>query len=123
MREFKREKVWEERYVFGDTERDARIREMAEALERSELFSVRLWNRGYRSAKDAQGFLRLEQGDFHDPYLLADMEAAVDRILAAVERKEKITVYNKIGHRTLIVDLEEFKKNTQYYINMAYNNQ
>ena len=33
------------------------------------------------------------------------------------------TKMNKIGPRTLIVDLEEFKKNTQYYINMAYNNQ
>ncbi len=93
MKELKREKVWEERYAFGDGERDGQIRQMAKAMGRSELFAVLLWNRGYRSAEDAERFLRLEQGDFHDPYLLADMEAAVDRILSAVERKEKITVY------------------------------
>ncbi len=93
MKELKREKVWEERYAFGDTERDGKTREMAQAMGRSELFAVLLWNRGYRSVEDAEGFLRLEQTGFHDPFLFADMEAAVDRILTAVERKEKITVY------------------------------
>ena len=93
MKELKREKVWEERYAFGDAERDGQIRQMADAMGRSELFTVLLWNRGYRSAEDAERFLRLEQGDFHDPYLFADMEAAVDRILSAVEHNEKITVY------------------------------
>lgn len=93
MKELKREKVWEEKYAFGDSAHDEQIRQMAEAMGQSELFSVLLWNRGYRSAEEARRFLRLEQGDFHDPYLLADMEAAVERILGAVEKKEKITVY------------------------------
>ena len=93
MKELKREKVWEEKYVFGDGKRDEQVRAMAKAMGRSELFSVLLWNRGYRTAADAERFLRLEQGDFHDPYLFADMEAAVERILLAVERNEKITVY------------------------------
>ncbi|MBQ9783012.1 MAG: single-stranded-DNA-specific exonuclease RecJ [Clostridia bacterium] len=93
MKEIKREKVWEEKYAFGGEEQDTALRAMARELGVSELLAVLLWNRGYRTAKDAERFLRLEQGEFHDPYLLADMPAAVERILAAVEQKEKITIY------------------------------
>ena len=47
MKNNKREKVWCERYVFGDSSRDEAVREMARGLGRSELFSVLLYNRGY----------------------------------------------------------------------------
>ncbi len=93
MRELKREKIWEEKYIFGDGERDATIRAMADAMGVSELFAVLLYNRGFDTAKKAESFLRLEDGDFHDPYLFADMKKAVDRILSAVERNEKIYIY------------------------------
>lgn len=91
--EIKREKVWEERYSFGDADRDRALREMSEQMGTSELFSVLLYNRGYRSVEEAERFLRLEQSDLHDPYLLTDMQSAVDRIFAAVENKEKIYIY------------------------------
>ena len=90
MREIKREKIWEQRYVFGDVQKDAAIREVSEALGVSPLFSVLLYNRGYTTAESARHFLRFEETDFHDPYLMADMERAVDRILSAVDKKEKI---------------------------------
>lgn len=93
MNNVKREKVWEEKYTFGKEEQDAKIREIAETMGVSELLAVLLVNRGYHSAEAAKRFLRLEQEDFHDPYLLADMDAAVSRIFEAVEQKEKITIY------------------------------
>ena len=93
MKNNKRERVWDERYVFGDSERDSVVRDMARALGKSELFAVLLYNRGYRNAEDAELFLRFKETDFHDPYLLADMDKAVDRILSAVEKNEKICIY------------------------------
>lgn len=93
MKQIKREKVWEERYTFGDEARDGEIREISEKMGVSYLFAVLLYNRGYRTVEDAKRFLRLEESDFHDPYLLADMTLAVDRILAAVENNEKICIY------------------------------
>ncbi len=93
MREIKRQKIWEQRYVFGDRERDENIREMAQALDVSPLFAVLLYNRGYKTAESASRFLRFDQTDFHNPYLMADMDRAVDRILSAVENKENIYIY------------------------------
>ena len=93
MEENKRERVWNERYVFGDSQRDEIVREMARGLGRSELFSVLLYNRGYRNADDAERFLHFKEADFYDPYLLADMDKAVERIFSAVESNEKICIY------------------------------
>ena len=93
MKRIKREKVWEERYIFGDEAKDRQIDEMARAMGVSRLFAVLLYNRGYKTEAEAKRFLRLEQSDFHDPYLLADMDRAVERIFAALENNEKICIY------------------------------
>ena len=93
MRETKREKIWEQRFAFGDLDRDSAIKEISETLGVSPLFAILLYNRGYTTAEAARRFLRFEETDFHNPYLMKDMNMAVDRILAAVENREKIYVY------------------------------
>ena len=93
MREIKRDKIWEQRFDFEQESRNGRIKEISDRLGVSPLFAVLLYNRGYTDAESARRFLRFEETDFHDPYLMADMNAAVDRILFAVENKEKIYVY------------------------------
>ncbi len=93
MKNTRREKVWNERYIFGDASRDAAVRQMAKELGTSELFAVLLYNRGYTNAEDAKRFLHFEEAGFYDPYLLADMDKAVDRIFGAIEANEKICIY------------------------------
>ena len=88
-----KERVWNEQYVFGDSERDAIIDKMASELGKSRYFAVLLYNRGYRTAEDARRFLHFEEENLHDPYLLCDMEKATDRIFEAIEKREKIFVY------------------------------
>ena len=45
------------------------------------------------SDEEIKVFLNPTRKDFHNPFLLPDMEKAVDRILKAMEKKEKIVVY------------------------------
>ncbi len=52
-----------------------------------------LYNRGYMTPASIQGFLEGEDTQEHDPFLLKDMEVAVDRILHAVRKGELIGVF------------------------------
>ena len=93
MREIKNEKVWIENYTFGNTDKDRAVHVMAEELGISDILAVLLYNRGYHSADQARRFLRFEESNFHDPFLMKDMELAVARIQKAVLNKEKICIY------------------------------
>jgi len=52
-----------------------------------------LYNRGLRTALDVEEFLHPERVGLHDPFLLKDMEVAVDRVLRALRHEEHIAVY------------------------------
>ncbi|MBQ8140210.1 MAG: single-stranded-DNA-specific exonuclease RecJ [Clostridia bacterium] len=93
MNSIKKEKIWSEKYVFGNVQTDAEIRNIAAELGVSEIFAVLLYNRGYKTPDEANRFLRFETDDFYDPFLLDDMESAVRRISAAVDKGEKICIY------------------------------
>lgn len=49
--------------------------------------------RGIRSAGEASRFLEPSLDHLHDPFGLADMAVAVERILAAVERRERVAIH------------------------------
>jgi len=89
----KKEKIWVERYIFDNAQKDQEIADMARELGVSDIFALLLRNRGYENAAQAEKFLRFETSDFHDPFLLNDMEAAVNRIMKAVDNNEKICIY------------------------------
>lgn len=49
--------------------------------------------RGINSARQADEFFNPSLGSLHDPFLMKDMNKAVDRISTAISRNEKILVY------------------------------
>lgn len=49
--------------------------------------------RGICEGESAQGFLTPSLSDLHSPYLMSGMKAAVDRLDAAIERREGILIY------------------------------
>ncbi len=54
-----------------------------------------LFYRGVTAAEDARKFLAPDYTrDTHDPFLMKDMDHAVERILRALERGERIVIYN-----------------------------
>jgi len=92
MSTIKRERIWSEKYAHGSVA-DTEVRDIARTIGASPIFAMLLHNRGYRSADEAMRFLRFETSDFHDPFLLNDIDLAVERIRLAVESKEKICIY------------------------------
>lgn len=54
-----------------------------------------LYNRGIRTAKEAEAFLNpTYETQLHDPFLLPDMAKAVTRILQAIKEKQKIVIFS-----------------------------
>lgn len=62
-------------------------------LGHSDVFSQILINRGYCTKEKAEDFLSKRTESFYDPFLMADMEKAVERIKHAVESGENIVIY------------------------------
>ncbi len=52
-----------------------------------------LCRRGCRNADEARAFLRMENASLHDPFLLPDMDCAVERIRRAVSERERILIF------------------------------
>ena len=71
-------------------------KEEAEKIEKelklNKLLSGILANRGV-TVDTAKVFLNPTRYDFHDPFKMPDMEKAVDRIIKAIENKEKVIIY------------------------------
>jgi single-stranded-DNA-specific exonuclease len=72
---------------------DAAARVLAAALNISPVVAKLLCQRGLSDPELANRFLNPSLDHLHDPMLLADMGVAVDRILAALARKEKIAIH------------------------------
>ncbi len=69
------------------------VEKIAQAEKISKLTARALLRRGVKSMEEAKLFLHPNELLLHDPYLLPDMEKAVERIRSAIENKEKICVY------------------------------
>ena len=67
--------------------------ELAAALGVAPIVGRLLWQRGLDDAEAASRFLNPSLDHLHDPLLLADMTAAVDRIRAAIARREPIAIH------------------------------
>lgn len=72
-------------------------REAARALSReigiSPILCKLLQERGIHTAAEAKRFFRPQLNDLHDPFLMKDMDVAVERLNLAMGRKERILVY------------------------------
>lgn len=66
---------------------------LAEDLSLSLPLARLLLLRGFKEAACARRFLEPRPEDTHDPYLMADMEKAVERTLRAIREKEKILIF------------------------------
>ena len=74
-------------------ENNEKIIEIAKKHNISELLTKILVNRGITDDKEIDTFLNPTRNDFYDPYLMPDMEKAVERIIKAINNQEKVMIY------------------------------
>ncbi len=88
------------------------INEIAEKNQINKLLATILVNRGITKEKDIKLFLEPTRKDFHDPFLITDMKKAVERIIKAIEKQEKVTIYGDydVDGITSITVLKSFLK-------------
>jgi single-stranded-DNA-specific exonuclease len=72
---------------------DPAARSLQAGLGINEVLCQLLVRRGIRTFDQAKDFFRPQLSALHDPWLMKDMRAAVDRILSAIETREKILIY------------------------------
>ena len=85
-----------------------------------------LLERGISSATEAKRFFRPQLNELLDPFLMKDMDKAVDRLNEAMGRKERIMVYGDydVDGTTAVAlvykFLQQFYSNIDYYIPDRY---
>lgn len=85
-----------------------------------------LVNRGIETFEQARHYFRPQLTDLHSPWLMKDMEKAVNRILSAIEAKEKILVFGDydVDGTTSVASMYQFlrklHKELDFYIPHRY---
>ncbi len=69
------------------------VQDIQKELNISSVLAKILVTRGLNTTESARTFMEMDVNGFHDPYLMKDMDIAVKRIRAAIDKQEKIVVY------------------------------
>src|ERR1043165_1836324 len=79
-----------------------------------------LVQRGIETYEEAKKFFRPELTDLHDPFLMKDMDKAVNRVIEAISKGEKILIYGDydVDGTTAIATVYQFCK--EFYPNLDY---
>ena len=100
---------------------------LADELSISPVLSQLLVQREIFTYDDARNFFRPDLANLHDPFLMADMDKAVERLTKAMRHNEKIMVYGDYDvDGTTSVSLvykflQKFHNNIDFYIPDRYN--
>ncbi|MBP9990825.1 MAG: DHH family phosphoesterase [Bacteroidales bacterium] len=69
------------------------VNRLAESLGVDRIIATLLVERGITTFEEAKRFFRPSLDQLHDPFLMKDMERAVERINEAIQNKERILIY------------------------------
>lgn len=111
-------KIWKQNRTVDENE----IQALANELDVSRLFVEVCFQRGLTTKEDIEQFIQVDETWFHDPYLLYDMDKAIERITDAVENFEQITIYGDYdadgmtSTALLYETLESLGANVNYFL-------
>jgi len=110
----------EKRWVIKEKGDSVVVRQLAAALGVSESLANLMVQRRINSPAEASAFFQPSLDYLHDPFLMKDMNVAVDRISSAISKNEKILVYGDydVDGTTAVAMMYSFLK--QQYSNVTY---
>lgn len=94
--------------------------QLAQELGINPILARLLLERGVSSAAEAKKFFRPQLPDLHDPFLMKDMDVAVERLNKAMGKKERILVYGDYDVDGTTAVALVFKFIQQFYSNIDY---
>lgn len=96
------------------------ISNLAELLNIDEILANLLAQRGVKNFEEARAFFRPSLDNLHDPFLMKDMDLAVDRVNKAIDNKEKVLIYGDydVDGTTSVALMYSFLKT--YHIELGY---
>ncbi|WP_028904419.1 single-stranded-DNA-specific exonuclease RecJ [Prevotella sp. P6B4] len=108
------------------SEQQAAAKELGEKIGMNPILAKLLIQRGIKTESAAKRFFRPMLNELIDPFLMNDMDVAVDRLNDAMGRKERIMVYGDydVDGCTAVAlvykFLQQFYSNIEYYIPDRY---
>ena len=107
-------------YVPAPPGEEAEGRRLAEELGMHPVFGRMLRERCIYTATAARRFFRPQLTDLHDPFLMNDMQVAVERLNLAIARKERIMVYGDYDVDGVTSVALVYRFISRYYSNIDY---
>lgn len=107
-------------YEAPEKEVAAAQKELAGSLGIHPVFGKLLFDRGIHNLADARRFFRPQLTELHDPFLMDDMDIAVERLNRAMGSKERIMVYGDYDVDGCTAVALVYKFLQQYYSNIDY---
>jgi len=83
----------ETRWLLYEPVNNQQVAELTKALNIDEHLATLLVQRGITNFEEAKTFFRPSLDQLHDPFLMKDMDKAVERVLRAIDLGEKVLVY------------------------------
>lgn len=109
------------RWIIRQTQED-KVQMLAKELNIAPLVASLLINRGMDTVESARYFLLDKDQEFHDPFLLTDMNIAVSRIKEAIKKQEPILIFGDYdadgvtSTSVMMMTLRDLGANVQFYI-------
>lgn len=107
-------------YKSPSPQQEEAAQELAGKFNLSSKLCLLLINRGITTEEEVRKFFSPQLHDLHDPFLMTDMDLAVERLNEAMGRKERILIYGDydVDGCTAVALVYRFLQ--QYYSNIEY---
>ena len=116
----------EKRWLIKEYGEEGKVNHLAEVLNVDKKIANLLVQRGIETYEQARIFFRPELKDLHDPFLMKNMDVAVERLAIAIRDKERILVYGDydVDGTTAVAlvykFIKEFYADIDYYVPDRY---